>query len=317
MISNNLLSLCYLTLLTLVRRSAAAPVSQPAYPTGDYAGIQSLLPQQEQSQPLYISIPRTPTPQPAVYNAAAPAYTPPTQLVPQLLLPTNVDRQIQRVANKIAGPGYADTLSVQQQQGLANQVQATAERRAAWQASRQRQAIVAANEAIARATQEREGGGYAAAQTPNQYQVEYQPQYVYQPEPQAQYQVQTSVKPPKQYQPQIYPAQARSNGKQTEEEEQYDDANSSYKFGFDVTDDENTNYHNRQEQRDGKKISGSYSVVDSDGFIRTVTYTADPEEGFKAEVVRKPTDIVVKIPKPTPPPKDQYVQVPKNLYQYE
>lgn len=59
----------------------------------------------------------------------------------------------------------------------------------------------------------------------------------------------------------------------------------SYKFGFDVTDDQNTNYQNRQEQRDGNKISGSYSVVDSDGFIRTVTYTADPKEGFKAEVI--------------------------------
>lgn len=45
-------------------------------------------------------------------------------------------------------------------------------------------------------------------------------------------------------------------------------------------------------------IKGSYSVVDSDGFIRTVKYTADPKEGFKAEVVREPTDIVVKIPPP-------------------
>lgn len=59
---------------------------------------------------------------------------------------------------------------------------------------------------------------------------------------------------------------------------------SSYQFGFDVNDDLNTNYQNRKEQRDGNKISGSYSVVDSDGFIRTVTYTADPKEGFKAEV---------------------------------
>lgn len=46
--------------------------------------------------------------------------------------------------------------------------------------------------------------------------------------------------------------------------------------------------------------TGSYSVVDSDGFIRTVTYTADPKEGFKADVVREPTDIVVKVPTPAP-----------------
>lgn len=49
-----------------------------------------------------------------------------------------------------------------------------------------------------------------------------------------------------------------------------------------MKDDENTNYQNRKESRDGNVIKGSYSVVDSDGFIRTVTYTADPKEGFKA-----------------------------------
>lgn len=76
--------------------------------------------------------------------------------------------------------------------------------------------------------------------------------------------------------------------------------NPQYQFGFDVKDDQFTNYQNRKEQREGDKITGSYSVVDSDGFIRTVTYTADPKEGFKAEVTRTPTDIVVKLP--TPPP---------------
>uniref|UniRef100_A0A1A9V2X5 Uncharacterized protein n=1 Tax=Glossina austeni TaxID=7395 RepID=A0A1A9V2X5_GLOAU len=76
--------------------------------------------------------------------------------------------------------------------------------------------------------------------------------------------------------------------------------NSSYQFGFDVKDDEFTNYQNRKEVRDGGVIKGSYSVVDSDGFIRTVKYTADPKEGFKAEVIREPTDIVVKIPTPAP-----------------
>jgi hypothetical protein len=54
--------------------------------------------------------------------------------------------------------------------------------------------------------------------------------------------------------------------------------NPHYQFSFDVKDDEFTNYQNRKEQREGGKISGSYSVVDSDGFIRTVKYTADPIE---------------------------------------
>lgn len=96
----------------------------------------------------------------------------------------------------------------------------------------------------------------------------------------------------------------------------FQNSNPNYQFGFDVKDDEYTNYQNRKEVRDGNVIKGSYSVVDSDGFIRTVTYTADPKEGFKADVVREPTDIVVKVPTPAPEnslrsaPQSQYLQQP-------
>ncbi|KAH1008381.1 hypothetical protein HUJ05_008936 [Dendroctonus ponderosae] len=83
--------------------------------------------------------------------------------------------------------------------------------------------------------------------------------------------------------------------------------NPSYQFGFDVQDDQFTNYQTRKEERDGKRITGSYSVVDADGYIRTVKYTADPKEGFKAEVSREPTDIKIKIPKPLP----QYQNLPR------
>jgi len=109
------------------------------------------------------------------------------------------------------------------------------------------------------------------------------------------------------------------SGQYNKEDEDADYENSpNYQFGFDVKDDEFTNYQNRKESRDGNVIKGSYSVVDSDGFIRTVTYTADPKEGFKAEVVREPTDIVVKIPTPSPEglrqqhhqQQPQYVQQP-------
>lgn len=41
---------------------------------------------------------------------------------------------------------------------------------------------------------------------------------------------------------------------------------------------------------------------------RTVTYTADPKEGFKAEVVREPTDIVVKTPTQAPQTEHQQQQ---------
>lgn len=89
----------------------------------------------------------------------------------------------------------------------------------------------------------------------------------------------------------------RVQQQQSEEEEEEYESNPSYQFGFDVKDDEFTNYQNRKEQRDDTGlIQGSYQVVDSDGFIRTVKYTAHPKEGFKAEVTRTPTDIVIRMP---------------------
>ncbi|XP_037936065.1 putative mediator of RNA polymerase II transcription subunit 26 isoform X2 [Teleopsis dalmanni] len=131
-----------------------------------------------------------------------------------------------------------------------------------------------------------------------------QEQQQYQPQPQqVVYRQPQAVTAPRRPQPAPqYQAQIAPKGKlrQQQEEEEYDDQNSSYQFGFDVKDDEFTNYQNRKEIRDGSVIKGSYSVVDSDGFIRTVKYTADPKEGFKAEVIREPTDIVVKVPTPAP-----------------
>ncbi|XP_075162181.1 cuticular protein 66D [Haematobia irritans] len=134
---------------------------------------------------------------------------------------------------------------------------------------------------------------------PQPQQVQYQqPQQVSYRQPQAQA---PALRRPPQPAPQQYQAARPKTKSQIEEEEEYEDQNSSYQFGFDVKDDEFTNYQNRKEVRDGGVIKGSYSVVDSDGFIRTVKYTADPKEGFKAEVIREPTDIVVKIPTPPPP----------------
>jgi hypothetical protein len=40
------------------------------------------------------------------------------------------------------------------------------------------------------------------------------------------------------------------------------------------------------EQRDGDKVKGSYSVLEPDGSIRTVDYTADDHNGFNAVVKR-------------------------------
>jgi hypothetical protein len=57
------------------------------------------------------------------------------------------------------------------------------------------------------------------------------------------------------------------------EEEYPSDLNPSYNFSFDVKDDELTNYQNRQEEREGGVTKGSYSVVDPDGYVRTVKQT--------------------------------------------
>jgi hypothetical protein len=128
-------------------------------------------------------------------------------------------------------------------------------------------------------------------------------QYVQQPQPQPavykQAPKQTLVVRRPQYQEPQQAAPQRFNKEEIDEEEEYSEPQS-YQFGFDVKDDEFTNYQNRKEVKEGNVIKGSYSVVDSDGFIRTVTYTADPKEGFKAQVVREPTDIVIKFPTPAP-----------------
>ncbi len=57
-----------------------------------------------------------------------------------------------------------------------------------------------------------------------------------------------------------------------------------YEFAFAVNDDNLTNYQGRQEVSDGNgKITGSYSVVDPDGFLRKVIYTADAVNGFQVQ----------------------------------
>ncbi|CAL8125874.1 unnamed protein product [Orchesella dallaii] len=93
---------------------------------------------------------------------------------------------------------------------------------------------------------------------------------------------------------------------ETEEEEYPGDPNPQYNFSFDIKDDELTNYQNRQEERDGQTIKGSYSVVDPDGYVRTVTYTADPKNGFQAKVTREPTDVKIKFPVPTEAPQQTH-----------
>uniref|UniRef100_T1ILI0 Uncharacterized protein n=1 Tax=Strigamia maritima TaxID=126957 RepID=T1ILI0_STRMM len=56
-----------------------------------------------------------------------------------------------------------------------------------------------------------------------------------------------------------------------------------YKFKYVVRDDQTYNYQTRDEEKDGKTVRGSYSLVEPDGSTRIVKYTAD-EYGFHAQV---------------------------------
>uniref|UniRef100_A0A1A9Z8X1 Uncharacterized protein n=1 Tax=Glossina pallidipes TaxID=7398 RepID=A0A1A9Z8X1_GLOPL len=58
-----------------------------------------------------------------------------------------------------------------------------------------------------------------------------------------------------------------------------------YEFSYGVEDTEARILHNRNEIRDGDDVKGVYSVVDPDGTLRVVRYTADNVNGFKAEVI--------------------------------
>jgi len=59
-----------------------------------------------------------------------------------------------------------------------------------------------------------------------------------------------------------------------------------YHFNYGVKDQHTGDLKSQWEHRDGDKVKGSYSVLEPDGSIRTVDYTADDHNGFNA-VVKK------------------------------
>ena len=64
------------------------------------------------------------------------------------------------------------------------------------------------------------------------------------------------------------------------------DANPQYSFTYRVTDVETGDSKAQEETRSGDRVEGSYSIVEPDGSIRTVRYSADPVNGFNAVVER-------------------------------
>ncbi|ETN67159.1 cuticular protein 5, RR-2 family [Anopheles darlingi] len=69
--------------------------------------------------------------------------------------------------------------------------------------------------------------------------------------------------------------------------EEYD-ANPQYSFSYGISDSLTGDSKSQQESRSGDVVQGSYSLIDADGFKRTVDYTADPHHGFNAVVHREP-----------------------------
>lgn len=57
-----------------------------------------------------------------------------------------------------------------------------------------------------------------------------------------------------------------------------------YAFNYGVHDQNTGDIKQQSEQREGDVVKGQYSLVEPDGSIRTVDYTADPVNGFNAVV---------------------------------
>lgn len=73
------------------------------------------------------------------------------------------------------------------------------------------------------------------------------------------------------------------------------DSPPNYDFAYSVNDPTTGDIKNQQESRKGDVVQGSYSLVDADGLLRTVHYSADDLNGFNAIVQRTPTNIKIPI----------------------
>ncbi|XP_021693578.1 cuticle protein isoform X4 [Aedes aegypti] len=69
------------------------------------------------------------------------------------------------------------------------------------------------------------------------------------------------------------------------------DPNPQYSYSYGISDALTGDQKSQQESRSGDVVQGSYSLIDADGYKRTVDYTADPIHGFNAAVRREPLAI--------------------------
>jgi hypothetical protein len=82
-----------------------------------------------------------------------------------------------------------------------------------------------------------------------------------------------------------------------------------YHYGYSVSDPLTGDHKSAQESRDGDQVKGHYSLLDADGSVRTVTYTADSINGFNA-VVDRSVGAAVQVHKPVAVVHAQHVAVP-------
>ncbi|CAG7829530.1 unnamed protein product [Allacma fusca] len=75
------------------------------------------------------------------------------------------------------------------------------------------------------------------------------------------------------------------------------DLHPQYSYGYSVADGLTGDSKTASETRDGDLVQGQYSLVEPDGAIRTVTYTADAINGFNA-VVDRSAPAVAKVAAP-------------------
>lgn len=99
--------------------------------------------------------------------------------------------------------------------------------------------------------------------------------------------------------------------------EEYENGPAEYNFNYEVHDEHTGDIKSQHETRNGDRVEGYYTLIDSDGHKRIVEYTADDHHGFNANVRREPTDIKVPVPVPAPvanhhAPAQQYHAIPEH-----
>jgi len=84
----------------------------------------------------------------------------------------------------------------------------------------------------------------------------------------------------------IHKPEEQDHHKHSHDEHKHEDhhANHKYEFSYGVNDHHSGDNKSQKEVRDGDVVKGHYSVVEADGTLRTVHYTADKHNGFKAVV---------------------------------